>query len=600
MVCAGICGVCLHASHTSSLVSTGTENQIRQEFIELSGEEGTTIGQGGFSELAAAGYIPFEEDGESASSNVLTNMSVIHSSSDIFELDDEGPSSRTKTADPVAPTLNPTTSGTFDPFTKQQATQPRDMGARSGGPLEGNLIDVMGEDDGTAGEGHEQPLVGGVTGLDIFQSPTPAPAKQTPFDDMGMFGPAPTPPKPAAPAKPSANPGTFDPFQPLGHASSKPSKPPAPSPAVSAAKFDPFDAFEPTPTPVSKPPVVTPDPVSFDLLDPFVPVTPAPKQNMSRPSSGPGLLMSLPSAFQSSEPELDQIFASTDPFKTSVPPAGPAPTNPTPVWSNQAASSSAGGQWGTFDPFGSLPPGSRDGAGVLRAEPLRPSSSATTLLPPTSTRPGPPKQGLSATAAPMSKAHSASSMTGGVVNVGVANGAAAQPFKPNYNSSVMAGGGGVAPPVAMGGRSLVGQPMGPSPQESPRVSPIHFSAPLSSGARLDPFADLGAVKVSKPSTSAATSSAPPPGTKANVPPMTFRPTYQVYGGAMGAQTQAAAQQRSQPAKTESKPVFASVIGEREEKGSRVMTSKGWERGGGGGGGGGLTGREQVRLVTGLI
>lgn len=430
------------------------------------------------------------------------------------------------------------------------------------------VLVVVVEDEGHV-EFHVQPLLDEAAGLDIFQSPAPVTAKPTPFDDLGMFDPTLVPSKPAPPVslatKPSANPNpaTFDPFQPFNQAASKPVKPappPNPSPATSATIFDPFNAFEPTSTPVVKPPKAAANTISFDLLDSLAPVvTPTPKQDLSRPSSGSGsLLETLPSAFQSFEPELDQIFPSSEPLKVGVPTLkvgqGPAPPNTASSQPNQAASSS-GNQWGTFDPFGSLSSGKSNGS-VLKAEPLRPNSSSSNMLLQPSVQPGPPSKSPS-----MSKAYSTPSIGG------TSNGAAAQPFKPNYNPVITAGFG--VPTTAAAGRGF-GQP-GPSPHESPRVSPIHFAVPSSGAfaAKVDPFADLGAVKVSKLATPTA---APPPSTKANVPPMTFRPTYQVYGSAVGAQTQAN-QQRNQPAKTESKPVFTSVIGEREEKGSRVMTGK---------------------------
>ncbi|KAL5487095.1 hypothetical protein EMCRGX_G019654 [Ephydatia muelleri] len=519
--------------------------ESRQEYIELSEEEGTTIGQGGSPPL---GYTSFGDEEERASIDVVTNTTALHSSSDIFELDDESLARPAVTSSSPDSTAHPT-SGTFDPFAKQQVpptTQHGDKSAARVMPGNATLIDIMvgeGSSEGQVEPTSTQPPLDDL--VELFQSPPVVSAKPMPLDDMGLLDQTPPPFKPAPPkSHVSVASTTFDPFGAPSQAPPKPTKPEAqPNPSFRAptgsfdpfraptGSFDPFNAFDPNPTPVSKPPKTASNPVSFNLLDPLGPVTPAPRQDLSRPSSGSVLLENIPTAFRSSEPELDQLFASSEqPLKMTAPTIHTSPVNPASIQLNKAGSSggiSSGGK----DSGG----GGGGGGGVLKPEPLRSSASSSTLLQPSLQQQQQQRQSSSTSS--MGKAVSTTSVMG----MGLSNGSS-QPFKPNYN------------PV------------------------LTTTTTTTMGTKQDPFADLGAVKASKPATPA--SAAPPStGAKGSVPPMTFRPTYQVYGSATGAQSQPA-QQRAQPTKTESKSVFPSVVGEREEKGTaRVMTGAGLNLGG---------------------
>eukprot|EP00731_Ephydatia_muelleri_P018322 Em0011g362a len=593
----------LHVCEATVPRFTWTESRTvesRQEYIELSEEEGTTIGQGGSPPL---GYTSFGDEEERASIDVVTNTTALHSSSDIFELDDESLARPAVTSSSPDSTAHPT-SGTFDPFAKQQVpptTQHGDKSAARVMPGNATLIDIMvgeGSSEGQVEPTSTQPPLDDL--VELFQSPPVVSAKPMPLDDMGLLDQTPPPFKPAPPkSHVSVASTTFDPFGAPSQAPPKPTKPEAqPNPSFRAptgsfdpfraptGSFDPFNAFDPNPTPVSKPPKTASNPVSFNLLDPLGPVTPAPRQDLSRPSSGSVLLENIPTAFRSSEPELDQLFASSEqPLKMTAPTIHTSPVNPASIQLNKAGSSGGissgvgaggGGQWGGFDPFGSLSSQGKDsgggggGGGVLKPEPLRSSASSSTLLQPSLQQQQQQRQSSSTSS--MGKAVSTTSVMG----MGLSNGSS-QPFKPNYNPVLT-----TTTTTTMGGLGMSSMgsgfgSVGPFPQESPRISPIHFAVP-SSGTKQDPFADLGAVKASKPATPA--SAAPPStGAKGSVPPMTFRPTYQVYGSATGAQSQPA-QQRAQPTKTESKSVFPSVVGEREEKGTaRVMTGAGLNLGG---------------------
>ena len=582
----------------------GTESRTvesRQEYIELSEEESTTIGQGGSPPL---GYTSFGDEEERASIDVVTNTTALHSSSDIFELDDESLARPAVTSSSPDSTAHPT-SGTFDPFAKQQVpptTQHGDKSAARVMPGNETLIDIMvgeGSSEGHVEPTSTQPPLDDL--VELFQTPPVVSAKPMPLDDMGLLDQTPPPFKPAPPkSHVSVASTTFDPFGAPSQAPPKPTKPEAqPNPSFRApagsfdpfraptGSFDPFNAFDPNPTPVSKPPKTASNPVSFNLLDPLGPVIPAPRQDLSRPSSGSVLLENIPTAFRSSEPELDQLFASSEqPLKMTAPTIHTSPVNPASIQLNKAGGISSGvgarggGQWGGFDPFGSLSSQGKDsgggggGGGVLQPEPLRSSASSSTLLQPSLQQQQQQRQSSSTSS--MGKAVSTTSVMG----MGLSNGS----FKPNYNPVL------TTTTTTMGGLGMSSMgsgfgSVGPFSQESPRISPIHFAVP-SSGTKQDPFADLGAVKASKPAMPA--SAAPPStGAKGSVPPMTFRPTYQVYGSATGAQSQPA-QQRAQPTKTESKSVFPSVVGEREEKGTaRVMTGNEGRGGGRGGGGGSM-------------